>query len=88
MGYSKLFALYSQHVTTLDPTQGTIVRGDWFGNAGNEVVTFAFDRRDRLVGQVRHPADYLDAEELELYVTELARECSRFAYLLTGHTSS
>lgn len=56
----------------------------WERNAEHELVTFAFDRYDRLVGQVRHPAAYLDPEELELYITTLARECDRFEYLLGG----
>lgn len=56
----------------------------WHRNAEHEIVTFAFDRYDRLVGQIRHPADHLDFEELEIYVTTLARECDRFEYLLSG----
>ena len=56
----------------------------WRRNAEHEIVTFAFDRRDRLIGRIRHPADHLDYEELEIYVTALARECDRFEYLLTG----
>ncbi len=62
-----------------------LARLAWRRNAENEIVTFAFDRRDRLVGQVRHPAEHLDYEELDLYVHALARECDRFEYLLTGH---
>jgi len=61
-----------------------LARLAWRRNAEHEVVTFAFDRRDRLVGQIRHPAEHLDSEELELYVTTLARECDRFEYLLSG----
>jgi hypothetical protein len=56
----------------------------WHRNAEHEIVTFAFDKRDRLVGQIRHPADHLDYQELELYVTTLATECDRFEYLLSG----
>lgn len=56
----------------------------WQRNAGHELVTFAFDRHHRLVGQIRHPADHLDAVELEAYVTTLAWECDRFEYLLSG----
>jgi len=56
----------------------------WQRNAGHELVTFAFDKHDRLVGQIRHPAEYLDAEELETYLTVLARECDHFEYLLKG----
>lgn len=56
----------------------------WQRNAQHQLVTFAFDRHDRLVGTIEHPAKYLDPEELELYVNALARECDRFEYLLTG----
>jgi len=56
----------------------------WQSNADQQLVTFGFDRHDRLVGRIRHPAEHLDPEELELYVTTLARECDRFEYLLTG----
>ncbi|HXV59909.1 MAG TPA: hypothetical protein VEK15_04385 [Vicinamibacteria bacterium] len=56
----------------------------WEKNAQHQIVTFGFDRRDRLVGHIEHQADYLDPEELELYVNTLARECDRFEYLLTG----
>ena len=56
----------------------------WERNAQHQIVTFGFDRRDRLVGHVEHQAEFLDPEELELYVNTLARECDRFEYLLTG----
>lgn len=56
----------------------------WQRNTEHQLVTFAFDKRDRLVGQIRHPAEYVDLEELELYISTLARECDRFEYLLTG----
>ena len=56
----------------------------WERNALHQLVTFRFDRRNRLVGQIQHQADFLDPEELELYVNTLARECDRLEYLLTG----
>jgi hypothetical protein len=56
----------------------------WQRNAEHQLVTFAFDGRDRLVGQIRHRREFLDVEELELYVNVLAQECDRFEYLLTG----
>lgn len=40
----------------------------WQRNAEHQIVTFAFDRQDRLVGRIEHPVKYLDPEELELYV--------------------
>lgn len=56
----------------------------WQRNADHELVTFAFDKHDRLIGHIRHPAEYLDPEELELYITTLAFECDRFEFLISG----
>ena len=56
----------------------------WHRNAEHQLVTFAFDKQERLVGQIRHPAEHLDYEELKVYVRALARECDRFEYLLSG----
>jgi len=56
----------------------------WNRNADHEIVNFAFDNKDRLVGVIRHPAKYLDPEELELYINTLTYECDRFEYLISG----
>jgi hypothetical protein len=56
----------------------------WRRNADHELVTFAFDKSDRLIGHIRHPAEYLDVEELELYISALAFECDRFEFLISG----
>jgi len=56
----------------------------WHRNADHEIVNFAFDNKDRLIGVIRHPAKYLDPEELELYITTLTYECDRFEYLISG----
>ena len=56
----------------------------WRRNAGMQLVGFEFDKRDRLIGRISHPADRLDPEELELYVNALARECDAFEYVLSG----
>ena len=56
----------------------------WTRNAETDLVNFTFDRWDRLTGEIRHPADHLDPEELELYVKLLAAESDRFEYVLTG----
>lgn len=61
-----------------------LARLAWHRNAEHQLVTFAFDQKDRLVGQIRHPVDHLDYEELKIYVRSLARECDRFEYLLSG----
>ena len=56
----------------------------WRRNADHELVTFAFDKYHRLIGHIRHPAEYLDVEELELYISALAFECDRFEFLISG----
>ncbi len=56
----------------------------WRRNADHEIVNFAFDKKNRLVGVIRHPAKYLDPEELELYITTLTYECDRFEFLISG----
>ena len=61
-----------------------LVRLVWERNARRQLITFRFDRRHRLVGQIQHQADFLDPEELELYVNTLARECDWLEHLLTG----
>lgn len=65
-----------------------LVRQAWLRNATHDVVTFAFDRSDRLIGVIRHPAATLDCNELVLYIDTLARECDRFEYVLTGEDVS
>lgn len=76
--------LGSARVQSSDVYWREVAQLAWHRNAENEIVAFAFDQRDRLVGQVRHPVEFLDYEEFELYVHALARECDRFEYLLTG----
>ena len=50
-----------------------LARLAWQRNAEQEVVSFGFDRRNRLIGQIRHPAEHLDLEELDFYIHLLAR---------------
>ncbi len=71
-------------VTRTDKGWAAYARLAWQRNADTDFVTYGFDRRDRLVGEIRHPAKHLDENELELYVRVLARECDRFEYLLSG----
>ena len=59
-------------------------RKTWLLNADHELVSFCFDNSDRMIGQIRHPAKYLDLEEMALYIQVLARECDRMEYLLSG----
>ena len=56
----------------------------WTRNAKTELVNFTFDEAGQLVGEIRHPADHLDAEELAIYLRILATEGDRFEYVLTG----
>lgn len=61
-----------------------VARRAWARNAKTELVAFTFDRAGRLVGEIRHPADHLDAAELAIYLRILATEGDRFEYVLTG----
>jgi hypothetical protein len=56
----------------------------WQRNRQTDVVNFTFDRHNRLIGRIEHPANTLDAEELFFYLSRLAIECDRLEYLLTG----
>lgn len=40
----------------------------WQRNADTDIVTLGFDRRDRIAGVIRHPAQHFDHNELELYL--------------------
>lgn len=76
--------LSSSVVTASDEGWRALARLAWQRNADSEIVAFTFDKRDRLVGRIRHPAATLDAKELSLYIRSLVRECDRFEYLLSG----
>ena len=56
----------------------------WRKNASKEIVGFAFDRRDRLVGCCQHPGTRLTNRDLRMYIEVLARECDHMEFLLTG----
>ena len=56
----------------------------WARNAKTELVAFTFDRAGGLIGEIRHPAEHLDTEELAIYLRILATEGDRFEYVLTG----
>jgi hypothetical protein len=76
--------LGTARVTKQNKQWRDLARLAWQRNACHDVVTFAFDRHDRFVGQVRHPAAHLDDNELEFYVIALARESDRLEHLLSG----
>ena len=61
-----------------------LARLTWQINSDQEIVSFRFDESDTLIGEVRHPAEHLDYEELRCYVLELAKACDRLEYLLSG----
>jgi hypothetical protein len=71
-------------VTRNDQYCREVARLAWERNAVHDIVTFAFDRTDRLVGLVRCPVSVLRPDALVLFITTLARECDRFEYVLTG----
>ncbi len=74
--------------------KGSLIRGArqrreiayrvWRKNDMKDLVTFAFDDKNNLIGVIEQPALTLDHEELKLYIETLARECDRFEYILTG----
>lgn len=74
----------SAAVTKSTQTWNELALMAWHRNAEHEIVNFAFDQKNRLVGVIRHPAMYLDPEELELYIAALTHECDRFEYLISG----
>jgi hypothetical protein len=74
----------SVEVTESNKTWNELALMAWDRNANHEIVSFAFDKMNRLVGVIRHPAEHLDPEELELYITVLTFECDRFEYLISG----
>ncbi len=76
--------LGTARVTTSDDTWRNLALTAWKWNALHELVAFVFDSRNRLVGQIRHPAAFLDLDELDLYIKALSRVSDRFEYLLTG----
>ena len=53
-------------------------------NDMKDLVSFAFDDKNNLVGIIKQPALTLDHDELKLYIETFARECDRFEYILTG----
>ena len=58
--------------------QSTHTYRAWRRNAMKELVTFAFDEDNRLIGLVEVPAGTLQYEELRVYIEVLAKECDRF----------
>lgn len=76
--------LPSREVTRQRNVWRNIAYRAWRRNAMKELVTFAFDEDDRLVGVIEVPAGTLQDQELRVYIEALAKECDRFEYALTG----
>lgn len=76
--------LSNSEVTCNKQQRRRIARRAWRRNASKALVTFAFDKDYRLVGQIEAPVATLDQDELVLYIETLARECDRFEFVLTG----
>ena len=74
----------AKHVTQSNRYWRDLVYRAWRKNAVKELITFAFDERDRLIGLIAQPVATLDHEELKLYIDTVAKECDRFEYALTG----
>lgn len=56
----------------------------WRRNRASRLVGFRLDQRGRLVGDAWVPKAGIEREELLLYIRQVAAECDRFEYLLTG----
>lgn len=56
----------------------------WQRNAETELVNFALDPKEQLVGEIRHPVGHLDEGEVLVYLQALATEGDRFEYVLSG----
>ena len=76
--------LSSREVTRKPRSRRDIAYRAWRRNAMEELVTFAFDEDNRLIGVVEVPAGTLQDEELRMYIEVLAKECDRFEYALKG----
>ena len=56
----------------------------WTRNALKPLVNFRIDGRDRIVGSISIPVGQESLAVLEFYLKNLARDCDRFEYILTG----
>lgn len=56
----------------------------WYRNRLTEFVGFTLDRNGRMIGEAWVPPAQITADEWAFYVTNLARACDRYEYLLTG----
>ena len=56
----------------------------WNRNALKPLVCLRIDGRDRIVGQIMVQVGQESAATIKFYLENLARECDRFEYILTG----
>lgn len=56
----------------------------WRRNRSTQLVGFRLDDRGRLMGESWVPKAGLLADEFAMYVQQVAAECDRLEYLLTG----
>jgi|TARA_B100000315_G_C14559803_1_gene579939 hypothetical protein len=76
--------LPATEVTKDDDRWRRIAYRAWRRNASKELIIFAFDENNSLIGLIEAPASTLDSEEIDLYIQTVAKECDRFEYALTG----
>jgi hypothetical protein len=74
----------ARHVKQSDKYWRALALRAWRKNASKEIVGFAFDRKDRLIGCADHPGIRLTNSDLRTYIEVLARECDHMEFLLTG----
>ena len=56
----------------------------WRRNRSTDLVAFEIDKYGRLIGAIEHPMRTADADELLYYLEQLAWECDKLEYLLSG----
>jgi hypothetical protein len=67
----------------LQGMEGLALRA-WRRNRSTQLVGFRIDQEGRLVGEARVPTAGLSQEEFVIYVRQVAAECDRLEFLLTG----
>ena len=78
-----IFSSVITHVGSVEDRR-TLAFRLWRRNALKAVVTFAIDRRERVIGMIDQPIESVYSNELRFYIETLARECDRLEYILTG----
>ncbi len=74
----------SRHVKQSNTYWRELALRVWRKNASKDLIAFAFDKRDRLVGCAEHPGTSLTNRDLRTYIEVVARECDQMEFLLTG----